>query len=254
MVHETRGRTLKTTETTLQVIETIAEFDGARMSEIADHLGLANSTVHSHLSTLRKHRYVTKQGDVYQLGLRFFHIGQQARHRDPRYAIAKEKAVNLASTTNEEANFSVEDHGRVVTLFDEIYNPVVEGFQVGHIFHMHNTSSGKSILAELPRRRVVEILDGWGLPTTTENTITDRDELFDELERTRERGYAINNQETMEGLRSIGMAVTNPDGSVFGALDVSGPPYRLQNDEKTATELSKAVEELEAELASGPSP
>jgi DNA-binding IclR family transcriptional regulator len=251
MIPNISGRTLDTTETTLEVLETVMRLDGARMAEIADHLGMAESTVHSHLNTLRKHHYVTKTGDVYQLGLKLFNVGQRARYRDPRYRVAKNEAQRLAGQVNEEVNFSMAEHGRVVTLFDEVDNTAIEGIQVGEIFYMHNTASGKSILAELPKQRVEEIINYWGLPATQENTVTDREELFEELQRTRERGYAVNRQETIEGLRAIGMAILNSDGSVFGAIDISGAPYRLQDGEQLISKLSATVENIEQEIANG---
>ncbi|WP_438268485.1 IclR family transcriptional regulator domain-containing protein [Halocatena marina] len=50
----------------------------------------------------------------------------------------------------------------------------------------HNTSLGNTTLTNLPREHVMEIFDRHGMPASTENTITDRDEIFDELERVRE--------------------------------------------------------------------
>lgn len=58
----------------------------------------------------------------------------------------------------------------------------------------------------------------------------------------------MNDQEALEGLRSVAAAVKNPDWSVFGSLDISGPPYRLPPNEELAELLDPVVESLEAEL------
>lgn len=68
-----------------------------------------------------------------------------------------------------------------------------------------------------------------GAPRLTPNTITDEEELLEELERTRERGYALNDEESTSGLRAVSVSITDSDGSVLGALGVSGPTHRFTN-------------------------
>jgi IclR family acetate operon transcriptional repressor len=243
------GRELTTTATSLRILDVIKRRDGAQMNEIASELDLANSTVHAHLTTLRNHELVVKEGNVFHLGIKLFHFGEQARHRKPEYEIVRRRAHELSNRLNEEVAFAITEHGRSVIIFDENNDPAKEGFQVGRYFHMHNSASGKAMLAEWSRERVDEVLDRWGLPQETENTIQSRAELYEELARTRERGYALNDQEALEGLMAIGMAITNPEGSVLGSLDVSGPPYRL-SEEQIVPELRETVTEIEREIAS----
>ncbi|GAA0682151.1 IclR family transcriptional regulator [Natronoarchaeum mannanilyticum] len=250
MARQNDGERRKTTATSLHIVDTIEELDGATLSEIAEHMELSTSTLYTHLNTLEECGYVMKVGDTYHLGLKLFRLGEAARYRDDRYRLAKRKAFELANRTNEEVNFAVEENGRSIILFDETNNPSMEGFQVGHRFYMHNSASGKAMLAEFDEERRNGILDRWGLPRETENTIVNRDELYDELDRIREQGYAVNDQESLEGLRSVAVAIEGPDGGVFGSLDVSGPPYRLPSDEELAELLRDAVDELETKIAS----
>ena len=243
-----QGRELTTTATSLRIVDVINELEGARMSKIATELDLANSTVHAHLTTLRNHELIVKEGNVFHLGIKFFHLGEQAKHRKPEYDIVRRHAYKLSNRLNEEVAFAISEHGRPVIIFDENNDPTKEGFQVGRYFYMHNSASGKAILAEWPRERVEEVLNRWGLPKETENTIQSETALYEELEQTRERGYALNQQEALEGLMAIGMAITNPDGSVLGSLDVSGPPYRLSEDQ-IVPELRETVNRIEREVA-----
>lgn len=243
------GDRRKTTATSLRVVDAVDELDGARLTEIAEEVGLSTSTVYTHLETLNDHGYVKKMNDRYELGLKLFHLGEEARRRDDRYDLARESALKLANTTGEEVSFAVEENGRSVILFDEVSNPSVEGFQVGHQFYMHNSASGKAMLAEFPDEYIEDVIEKWGLPRETPNTITDRDRLFEEIETVRSQGYAVNDQEALEGLRSVAIAAKNPDGTVFGSLDVSGPPYRLPSDTELVELLRPVVSELERELA-----
>jgi DNA-binding IclR family transcriptional regulator len=75
------------------------------------------------------------------------------------------------------------------------------------------------------------------------------EELYVKLERTRERSYALNQQEALKGLMAVGMAIKNPDGSVLEFLDGSGPPYRLSEDE-IVPELRETVTQSKYEITS----
>jgi len=97
---------------------------------------------------------------------------------------------------------------------------------VGKQFHLHQTAAGKAILSRLPRERVNE----WGLPASTENTITDREELLSDLDAVAERGVAFNDEEQLEGVRAAGVPVDGPDGRVVGAFSVASPANRMTED------------------------
>lgn len=238
----------KTSKTSLYAIEAIRDLDDATLSNIAEYTDIPVSTLHTHLQTLRETEYVIQEGHEYKLGMKLFHLGEQARWRDERYQIAKEQAWNLANQVGEEVSFAIKENNRMVILFDETTAPSAEGFQVGRYFDLHSSACGKATLAEFPEAQVDEFLEQYGLPEHTDNTITEREELYDELERIRERGYAVNKQEELEGLRSVAIVIKESDGSVFGTLDISGPPYRLPEDEVVAKRLQSTVAEIESAL------
>lgn len=249
---ETAGRTIRATDTSLRIVEWIQDADGASLRELEEGLDLARSTVHAHLQTLMQHNFVVKEGNRYHLGLKLFNLGEHAK-RDERYGFVERMVRQLADRTGEEVDFSVPDDGRTIVLFDEVGSGAQQGFQTGDYFYMNTNAAGKAILAEYSRDQVEAVLDRWGLPAETDETITDRDRLFEELEETRERGYAINNQENFEGIRAIGAVIHNPDGSIFGAPAISGPVYRLQQSEleELAELLLDSIEEMESEFVSG---
>jgi len=238
----------KTTETSLTILDALRELNGATLSELAEYTSLATSTLHTHLHTLTRNEYVTQIDREYQLGLKLFHLGEDARSRDNRYRLARKAALELASKVTEGVNFSIEEYGRSIVLYDESSTPHHEKFQTGRYFDMHSSASGKAMLAEYPRERVREIVERSGMPRHTDNTITDIQNLFTELDQVADQGYAVNRQEEIAGLRSIAMVVNAPDGSVFGTLDISGPPYRLPADEEIASQLRVAVDDLQASL------
>lgn len=77
------------------------------------------------------------------------------------------------------------------------------------------------------------------MESTTENTITDPNELFTELEEIRQRGYAFDREERLDGLRCVAVPVKLTDEHVLGAISISGPKRRMRGDrfEKEIPEL-----------------
>ena len=97
------------------------------------------------------------------------------------------------------------------------------------------------MLAHLPREEIEEIFDQYGLIRKTENTITDPEELFAELEDIRERGYAYNDEEEIEGLQAIGAPILDKSDRVLGALSVSGPVRRMNDSDYHDTIVEKVI-------------
>jgi len=78
---------------------------------------------------------------------------------------------------------------------------------VGKREHLHSNSLSKAILSELDPDRAEAILGRRGMPAKTEGMITNRDELFDELGRVRDTGYAIDKEENVHGVRCVGTPI-----------------------------------------------
>lgn len=238
---------VKSLRTMFQIVEYLAETDGSGVTEIADELDLAKSTVHQQLSTLQDLGYAVKENGSYHVGLRFLSVGEQARGRKEAYQLARPIVDQLVAETDERAQFLVEEHGRAIYLHtQEGEHGVKADRHTGKIRYMHSSAGGKAMLAEMSRDRVEEIIDRVGLPAETDATITDRETLFDELATISEQGYAINEEESIEGLWSIGVPVVAHD-DVVGALSVSGPRYRMET-EGVQTDLSDLLRGTANEL------
>lgn len=235
---------IQAAEITVAVIRGLKEINGGGVTELADHLGMSKSRVHNYLATLRQEEYVVKEGTTYDVGLRLVGLGTYARHQQEIHQVAKPELETLAAETGDLVNLLVEEYGRGVYLHRERGENAVEvDSYTGHRVHLHNTALGKAILAELPHERVVEIIDQHGLPATTENTITERDELSDRLEQVREQGVAFDDEERLPGLRCVARAVTDNDGEVHGAVSVSGPSSRMQGS-RYEEEIPQKLEEV----------
>ena len=217
---------LTTTQSSLELLEAVVQREGATATTLAKELDLAHSTVHKHLNTLLEYGYLSKEENTYYAGAKFCHIADYVRRRKPEYVIAGDIVDELADETKLEADFAVEENGHVISLHNELmFSDSSHFLNVGRFFNVHSTASGKAILAEYSRDHVERIIEKWGLPKKTKNTLCSREELFDELELVRERGYAINDEEAIEGMWAVAKVVKNPIDNVCGSLNLSAPTY-----------------------------
>lgn len=222
---------VKALATGFRIIRTIRDMDGAGVSELADELSMPKSTVHDYLRTLTDIEYLVKVRDEYHVGVRFFGLGEYARRRIQVYHVARPEIDKLAEETGEHANLLIEEHGKGIFLYrskgkDAVRLETYAGMRVP----IQTISLGKAILAHLPEARVDEIVDENGLPSMSENSISDQDELKREIEKDRKRGYSVNDEELFPGIRAVGVPITQEDGRVVAAISVSGPVSRFQGD------------------------
>ncbi|WP_135305052.1 IclR family transcriptional regulator [Haloarcula amylovorans] len=237
MADQQNSNAVKTARTTFAILEELKERNEATVTELTDAFDLSKSSLHNYLTTLEADGYVVKNGNTYEVGLRLLDLGGHARHRQRLYDIAREEVTELAEETGELANLLVEQHGKGVYLHRAHgVDAVKTDSYIGQRVYLHNTGLGNAILAHLPRERIEEILDRHGMPATTENTITDQEELFSHLERVREEGVAFDDEARVKGLRCVAVPIVNNNDTVEGAISVSGPTSRFQ-DERFREEL-----------------
>lgn len=221
-------RTVQAVQTALEIIEYLQSVESAGVTELANEVGRSKGTVHSHLTTLVQNHYLTKEDDQYQLSLRYLDLGETVKDRLSFYDVVSDELDDLATESGELAQFATEEHGQAVYLYKARGEKAVESASsVGKREYPHCISLGKAMLAYLPEERTEEIIEQNGLPRYTAQTITTRDELVEELAQIRDRGYAFDNEEKIEGLKCVAAPVIGPDDRVLGALSVSGPSSRM---------------------------
>jgi DNA-binding IclR family transcriptional regulator len=251
MAKNQTGDRLQTIERSFDIIHLLIENGPTHLSDIANELDMAESTTHRHLKTLHELRYISRKGQQYQLGLRLARLGTAARTRKPDYLEIKSYVHRLAKETDERAHFIAEDHGLGVYLYQSTgANAVKVGANIGRQVRLHCSAAGKIILSHYSRDRVNEILDKWGLPQNTKHTITDRNVLFQELDAVRDRGFAFNREEAVEGVHAVSVPV-KPEDALIGTLCIAGPSHRLQGtwfEEELPSLLLSTANELELNI------
>lgn len=223
--------TIKSDETLLEILEALHAHERATLATLADEVDVSKSTVHRHLTTLRNRRFVTKVGDEYVLGLEFLRFGGAARERYSFHRQSKAIVQQVADQTGEFVGFLVEDQGIGTFLYCEMGTEGVPSeARVGQNLYLHQSASGKALLAHLSADRREAILDEYGLSARTENTITDRETLRAELAEIRDRGYAFAREEYVDGLKAVATPAFSPNDEPIGSLVVAGPSHRMRGD------------------------
>jgi DNA-binding IclR family transcriptional regulator len=234
------GKRVSSVERAFDVVGVLRKRSPVRIEEVAETLDVSTSTAHVHLKTLESVGYAVRDDEGYRLGYRFLRDGIGVRQQSNVYDITRPEVEALAEETGEVANLGVEEEGKRVILFqDEGTEAVYDNAPIGEFTNMHWTALGKSILAHLPEDYVERIIEAHGLPDRQKNTITDRDELAEELARVRDRGYALEDEERRAGIRSVAVPIL-VDDAVKGAISVSGPKERL-DDRRIEEELLPAL-------------
>jgi len=213
------------------ILDQLKDSDGMGVTEIAEEVSIAKSTVHNHLQTMEEIGYVVQNSDGYHVGLRFLELGVQARERHGLYQAAKPEVDALVEDVGERAQVMVEENNVGIYVYQARSNRSVNtDSHIGARVNLHTTSVGKAYLAFLPDEERDAIINRIEFNEMTPNTIVDRDELEQELEKTRERGYALNNEERIMGMRAVGAPILSEEGQVLGSVSVSGPTTRMKGD------------------------
>ncbi|MFO7927076.1 IclR family transcriptional regulator [Natronomonas sp.] len=252
---DTGPRTLETATRTLDVINRLKRMNGATVTEMADALGCSKGGAYNHLVTLYENDFVVKDDNVYKLSPRFILMGEHVRQDNLLYQFGKGELDELIEKTGEYGQLVTEAHGLAIVIYLHRGEKAIGSDYPLHMekkpLYLHHLAAGKSILAHLPKAEVEKIIDKRGLPQRTENTITDSETLYEELETVRERGYAHNKEEEVDGLRAIGAPISGPDGEMLGALSLSGPKSRMQGerfDEKIPQMVKNTADIIEINI------
>jgi len=198
------------------------------LTELSRTAGLAKSTTHRLLSSLVAAGLVSQQPDGrYALGLRLFELGSRAGAALDVRSVARPQLERLRDTTGETAHLGVLLGDEVVYIEKvESEFAVRMSSRVGGRNPLHCTALGKCLLATGSEALSERVLSR-PLMARTPRTHVDPDRLRQELSAVRARGWALDDEESDEGLRCIGASVRGAEGTTIAAVSISGPSTRV---------------------------
>ncbi len=220
------------------------------MAEIARATGWHKSSVQKLLVTLNHYGVVERDEMTkrYRLGLTLAEYGRVALNNlDIRHS-AKPFLKELVDSSGETAVLAILHETKMVMVDKK--EPVVQiraSPFIGTRFPATATSNGKALLAWLPEDRVYEIMQIEGLPAFTKNSTTNPAAYQKELNATRKRGFAVDQEEFQEGVSGVSAPVFNLRGQVIATLSLVGPAFRMT--EAKIRDYGKKCAELAAQLS-----
>lgn len=220
-------------------------------AELAARLGLSRPTAYRLLVTMAERGWVTRdlrEPGKYRPGYRVLQLAGACLIDLDIRLVARPFMEQLSQTYDESVTLFILDESEVVFI-DRVLNshPLQSFLPLGKRGCLHSKAVGKAILAYLPEERVEHIIQTRGLEAMTPNTITDPMVLRQELDRTRRRGYAITDQEDVEGLCAVGAAIFDFRRQPVGGLAISGLASHM-NDERRSL-LGPAIRDTAARVS-----
>lgn len=221
----------------LSILEILERGGWVGVTTAARELGVHKSTAFRLLATLERRGVVEQNAETqkYRLGFTLVRLAGAVRAGLDLTRSARPVCEWLSGRTGETVNISVLEGGEVVNIDQVTLSSSVVGVDwLGRRAALHATSTGKVFLAHMPERLREEILHG-GLAQLTPQTVTDVQQLREQLTGIRQRGWGSTEQELELGLNAVAAPIYGSDGSVLATVCVSGPMFRL-----TAERLAEA--------------
>jgi IclR family acetate operon transcriptional repressor len=237
----------------LDLLERLAASPGgATLTDLSRDAGLAPSTVHRLLKSLAVRRFARQDAETgrWTVGVAAFSVG--AAFSAGRDYVASARAVmrRLVDRAGETANLAVADGAEAVYLVQVECEAMMRAFaRPGSRVPLHCSAVGKALMAARPEPEGRRWAAGGGFVRLTERTVTDPVAVAAELEATRRRGFAIDDEEHAVGLRCVAAAVFDAEARPLAAISVSGPAARIPGArlEALGALVARAADDVTAE-------
>ena len=194
--------------------------------------GISTATVYRLLVTLERRGFVRNEAlpGLWFIGVETFRAGAAFARALKVPDASREPMRELMSATGETANVAVEEAGDVLFLAQvECHEAVRAFFRPGTRGWMHASGIGKALLAMRSEAAVASLVAGKGLPAFTDKTLVNPDELAADLALTRQRGWALDDEERSLGMRCIAAPVFDIHGEAVAGVSISGPTVRMHD-------------------------
>ncbi len=236
---------------TFRILEEIQDAPAPlTLKEIGEQTGINKSTALRILAHLERQGYLSRDlRGAYRIAGRLAQIRPRSSLEVNLLEAAAGPLRELWRITQETVNLGILDGIEVVYL-ESLESP--QSFRLvsvsGTRAVAYRTALGKAILAHTAAALAEPLINSFAYQPYTPRTITSPDRLREELTRVRRRGYAIDDEESVTGVRCLAAAVLDGTRSPIAAISISGPISRMSNDR--LPEFAAAVRAAARQIAS----
>lgn len=223
------------------------------VSELSRKLGVAKSTVHRLARTLIADGMLEQnaENEKYRLGIALFGLGALVRRRMNLSSEARQDLFALRNATGETVQLAILDGSEIMFVYNlESTQAIRVNSDIGVRKPAFCTASGRAILAFQPDEAVAAALRHGPLERRTPKTETEPSRILKALAEVRQRGFAIEDEESEAGMRALAAPVRAAGGAVVGSVAVAGPVQRLSKEtlQRFAPEVTRTAEAISARL------
>jgi DNA-binding IclR family transcriptional regulator len=226
----------------LRILEALnASPTGLQLKDIAEQTAIHKSTAYRFLAHLESERYLYRdEFGAYMMGPKFVQLGSGVSYQTTLRKMSRPILRELWKATSETVNLGILD-GQDVFYLDVVQSPhpFRMASHAGTWRHLYCTSMGKALTAFLSPEERDHVLSSLRFARFTPRTITRPGKFRRELEKIRQRGYALDDEEATLGARCVGAPVLLAGGKVAAAISVAGPTARIAREKIPA--LARAV-------------
>jgi len=227
---KTEQNTIKSLDRAMGVLERLGDLGEATLTGLSKEVDQSPSSVYRVLVTLNRRGIVDfdPARQVWAVGAGAFLIGSKFLQRTSLVERARPIMRELMQQTGETANLGVETHGKVLFVSQvETQASIRAFFPPGTLSSMHASGIGKALLAYLDPKRLEKIMGASGLEQFTKGTLVTEAALRADLDQTRHRGFAFDDEERNLGMRCVAAPVFDIHNEVVAGISVSGPTARI---------------------------
>jgi DNA-binding IclR family transcriptional regulator len=221
---------------------------GLRVSDVAKHAGLGQSTASRMLATLESLEFVEREEDsgLYRLGPMLITLAGIRINQDPVHREGRQRAQDLAHSLGLGVNLAVRKGASLFYLCNfEGQNAPKSHTLMGQGNPLHATGIGKCLLLDLSPEQRRQLLPE-PFQAFTVRTITNHRDLDLELDQVRGRWYATEREELAPGRACVAAPIVGQAGGIVAALSISGPLSAVQLEQREAQLASLVIETADA--------
>ncbi|MDB5572822.1 MAG: Transcriptional regulator, IclR family [Hyphomicrobiales bacterium] len=224
---------LSSVATAVRLLKTFSEGEAEiGVTTLSKRLGVAKSTVYRLASTLVSEGMLeqNRENDKYRLGLALFGLGALVRQRMNVSTEARPHIFALREATNETVHLAVPEGAQIIYVYDlESTQAIRQRANLGERKPAFCSAEGRAMLAYAEPEQVEAVIAA-GLAPRTPYTQTDPARLREALEQVRQTGYALEDEQSELGMRSLAAPIRDAEGRVVAAVGIAGPVQRLADD------------------------
>jgi IclR family pca regulon transcriptional regulator len=238
----------------LQILEAFSDTSPSlSLTEISSTVGMGKSTVFRFAYTLERLGYLTRDPDTkrYRPGVQVLRLGFAALSSTGLRRSAQPHLKALREASGETTNMTIRDGTEVVYIARNRTQQIISiNLHLGSRLPVYCTSMGKAQLLDLSRDELCSLLGEGPYRVLGPNTITTLDALVAELDKVRQQGYAVNDEELAAGLRSVAAPIRDCDDTIVAAINISVPRARVTR-QRLETVLAPLVRETARNISLG---